>query len=75
MIGVFPHDRKCATERTPSAAHQWLIEPVIRELVRTAALTPEEGSLLLADLQERAADGRYFLARTYYSAIAAATCR
>src|SRR5579859_7241352 len=30
------------------------------------------GSLLLADLRERAADGRYFLARTYYSAIAAA---
>jgi hypothetical protein len=49
------------------------IGPVTRELVRTAALTPEEGSLLQADLQERAADGRYFLARTYYSAIAAAT--
>ena len=41
--------------------------------VRIGALTPEEGSLLLADLRERAADGRYFLARTYYSAIAAAT--
>jgi len=58
--------------REPGAAHQWLIEPVTRELVRTGELTPEEGSLLLADLHERAADGRYFLARTYYAAIAAA---
>jgi ubiquinone/menaquinone biosynthesis C-methylase UbiE len=58
--------------REPGAAHQWLIEPVTRELVRIGELTPEEGSLLLADLHERAADGRYFLARTYYAAIAAA---
>jgi hypothetical protein len=58
--------------REPGAAHQWLIEPVTRELVRTGALTAEEGGLLLADLHERAVDGRYFLARTYYTAIATA---
>jgi SAM-dependent methyltransferase len=58
--------------RTPGAVQDWLIEPVARELVRTGALTPEEGGFLLADLRERAGDGRYFLARTYYTAIAAA---
>lgn len=59
-------------DRQPGPAHQWLIEPVARELVRTGALTPEEGSILLEDLHDRAADGRYFLARTYYTAIATA---
>jgi ubiquinone/menaquinone biosynthesis C-methylase UbiE len=68
-VAVTPQVR---VSREPGAAHQWLIEPVTRELVRTGALTPGEGSLLLADLQQRAADGRYFLARTYYSAVAAA---
>jgi len=58
--------------REPGAAHQLLIEPVTRELVRTGALTPEDGSRLLAGLRERAADGRYFLARTYYTATATA---
>ena len=58
--------------REPGAAHQWLIEPVTRELVRSGALTPEEGGLLLADLHERAGNGQYFLARTYYTAIATA---
>jgi len=68
-VTVMPQVR---LSREPGAAHQWLIEPVTRELVRTGKLTAEEGSLLLADLHERAADGRYFLARTYYAAIAAA---
>lgn len=43
--------------REPGAAHQWLIEPVTRELVRTGAVTPEEASLLRSDLHERAGDG------------------
>jgi ubiquinone/menaquinone biosynthesis C-methylase UbiE len=68
-VTVMPQVR---LSREPGAAHQWLIEPVTRELVRTGELTTEEGSLLLADLHERAADGRYFLARTYYATIAAA---
>ena len=59
--------------REPGAVHQWLIEPVTHELVRTGALTPGQGRLLLADLNERAQDGRYFLARTYYTIIATAT--
>jgi ubiquinone/menaquinone biosynthesis C-methylase UbiE len=56
--------------REPDAAHQWLIEPVTHELVRTGAITTREGTLLLDDLRERAGTGRYFLARTYYSVIA-----
>lgn len=68
-VAVTPQLRLC---REPGAVHQWLIEPVTRELVRTGALTPEEGRLLLEDLRERAGNGRYFLARTYYTAIATA---
>jgi hypothetical protein len=41
-------------------------------LLRTGALTPAEGRLLLEDLAERAADGRYFLTRTYYTVVATA---
>ncbi|HEY7881909.1 MAG TPA: methyltransferase domain-containing protein [Streptosporangiaceae bacterium] len=58
--------------REPGAAYQWLIEPVARELARTGVLAPGEGDRLLDDLRERAAAGRYFLARTYYSVIATA---
>ena len=43
-----------------------------RELARTGVLTPGEGDRLLGDQRERAATGRYFLARTYYSVIATA---
>jgi ubiquinone/menaquinone biosynthesis C-methylase UbiE len=68
-VAVTPQVR---LQRQPGAVQQWLIEPVTRELVRTGALTPGEGRLLLADLHERAAAGRYFLARTYYTAIATA---
>jgi ubiquinone/menaquinone biosynthesis C-methylase UbiE len=68
-VAVTPQVRLC---REPGAAHQWLIEPVTRELVRIGALTPGEGRRLLADLHERAANGRYFLARTFYTAIATA---
>jgi ubiquinone/menaquinone biosynthesis C-methylase UbiE len=54
----------------PGAAHEWLIEPVTRELVRIGVITSGEGARLLDDLRERADTGRYFLARTYYSVIA-----
>ncbi len=54
------------------AAHEWLIEPVAHEFVRTGAITAEEGARILADLRERAATGRYFMARTYYSVTATA---
>jgi ubiquinone/menaquinone biosynthesis C-methylase UbiE len=68
QVAVTPQVR---LSREPGAAHQWLIEPVARELVRIGALTAEEGTLLLADLHERAENGRYFLARTYYTITAA----
>jgi SAM-dependent methyltransferase len=58
--------------REPGAVHQWLIEPVARELVRAGRWTQEEGGRLREDLHERARNGRYFLARTYYTAIATA---
>jgi ubiquinone/menaquinone biosynthesis C-methylase UbiE len=58
--------------RELDAAYEWLIEPVAHELVRTHAITSEEGTRLLDDLRERAGSGRYFLARTYYSVMAAA---
>jgi ubiquinone/menaquinone biosynthesis C-methylase UbiE len=58
--------------RELDAAHEWLIRPVTHELVRTGALTSEEGARFLDDLHERAGTGRYFLARTYYSVIASA---
>ncbi len=57
--------------RESGAVQQWLIEPATLELVRVGALSSEEGAVLLADLRERAAEGRYFLARTYYTVIAA----
>ena len=40
--------------------------------MRTGALTEAEGTRLLDDLRERAATGRYFLARTYYTTVATA---
>ena len=58
--------------REPDAAHEWLIQPVTQELIRAGAITSEEGARFLEDLDERAATGRYFLARTYYSVIASA---
>jgi len=58
--------------REPGAVHEWLIEPVTRELARVGVITSGEGARLLDDLRERAETGRYFLARTYYSVIGTA---
>jgi ubiquinone/menaquinone biosynthesis C-methylase UbiE len=58
--------------RELDAAYEWLLQPVTHELIRTGALTPEEGARFLDDLRERAGAGQYFLARTYYSVIASA---
>jgi ubiquinone/menaquinone biosynthesis C-methylase UbiE len=69
QVAVIPQAR---LSREPGAVRQWLIEPVTRELARIGALTPDEGGRLLADLHERARNGQYFLARTYYTAIATA---
>jgi ubiquinone/menaquinone biosynthesis C-methylase UbiE len=67
QVAVTPQVR---LSREPGAPYEWLIEPATRELVRAGALTTEEATRLLDDLSERAADGRYFLARTYHSVIA-----
>ena len=69
-VAVTPQVR---LSRDLDAAHEWLIEPVAHELVRTGAITSEEGARLLDDLRDRAGTGRYFLARTYYSVGAAAS--
>ena len=68
-VAVMPQVR---LTRELDAAHEWLIQPVTHELIRTGAITSEEGARFLDDLVERAATGRYFLARTYYSVIASA---
>jgi SAM-dependent methyltransferase len=68
QIAVTP---RVQMSREPGPAQEWLIEPAAQELVRTGALTADEGRRLLDDLRERAAEGRYFLARTYYTVIAA----
>jgi ubiquinone/menaquinone biosynthesis C-methylase UbiE len=68
-VAVTPQVR---LSRDLDAAHEWLIEPAAHELVRTGAITSEEGARLLDDLRDRAGTGRYFLARTYYSVIATA---
>jgi hypothetical protein len=69
-VAVTPQVR---LNREPGAVQQWLIEPATVELVRIGVLSSDEGAVLLTDLQERAADGRYFLARTYYTVIATAS--
>ena len=53
--------------RTMDATFRWLIEPAARAMVDAGALAAGERTRLLDDLGERAATGRYFLARTYYS--------
>jgi ubiquinone/menaquinone biosynthesis C-methylase UbiE len=69
QVAVTPQVR---LSRDLDATHEWLIEPVAHELVRTGAITAEEGARFLDDLRDRAGTGRYFLARTYYSVIATA---
>ena len=67
QVAVTPQVR---LSRDLDAAYEWLIEPVAHELVRTGAITSEEGARLMDDLRDRAGTGRYFLARTYYSVVA-----
>ncbi len=69
QVAVTPQVR---LSRELDAAHEWLIEPVAHEFVRTGAITSEESARLLDDLRDRARTGRYFLARTYYSVLATA---
>jgi ubiquinone/menaquinone biosynthesis C-methylase UbiE len=66
-VSVTPDVR---VSRSVDAVYEWLVEPVVHQLVRAGQFEPEEGTKFLDDLRERSDAGRYFLARTYYSTIA-----
>ena len=68
-ISVTPQVR---ITRELDAAYRWLIQPATEEFVRTGVLSEVEGRQLIEDLRQRGATGQYFLARTYYVAVAAA---
>ena len=51
----------------PDAFHRWFIEPSMTHFKRIGGFSPHEADVFLADLQERARQGRYFCSRTYYS--------
>lgn len=46
--------------RGHDAVYEWLIDPVVRELVRSGQFSPEEGASFLDDLRQRSAAGRTF---------------
>ena len=52
------------------AFHRWFIEPSLSHFTRIGAVSRAEADLFLADLEERATQGRYFSSRTSYSIIA-----
>ena len=54
----------------PDAFHRWFIEPSLTHFKRIGAFSVDEAAFFLADLQERARQGRYFCSRTYYSIVA-----
>lgn len=54
----------------PDAFHRWFIESSISHFARTGAFSEAEADSFLADLKERALQGRYFCSRTYYSILA-----
>ena len=66
-VSVTPEVR---VSRSVDAVYEWLVEPVVHQLVRARQFEPEEGTRFLDDLRERSDADRYFLARTYYSTIA-----
>jgi ubiquinone/menaquinone biosynthesis C-methylase UbiE len=68
-VDVVPQVR---ISRDLGAAYEWLIRPATEEFVRIGALSQTEGARFLDDLRERAASGRYFLARTFYVTVATA---
>lgn len=66
-VSVTPEVR---VSRGVDAVYEWLVEPVVRQLIRAGQFDSHEGDAFLEDLRERSEAGRYFLARTYYSTIA-----
>ena len=55
----------------PDAFHKWFVEPSMGHFVRTGGFTTDEAEWFLRDLEELAAQGRYFSARTTYTITAA----
>ena len=53
----------------PDAFHRWFIEPAMTHFKRIGGFSPAEAEFFLGDMQERAANGRYFCSRTYYSIV------
>jgi ubiquinone/menaquinone biosynthesis C-methylase UbiE len=51
----------------PDAFYRWFIEPSMPHFKRIGGFSPAEVEFFLADMQERASQGRYFCSRTYYS--------
>jgi len=55
------------------AFYRWFIEPAMPHFVRIGGFSAAEAEAFLGDLKERAAQGRYFSSRTYYSIVASRT--
>jgi len=52
------------------AFYRWFIEPAMPHFVKIGGFSAAEADAFLGDLKERAAQGRYFSSRTYYSIVA-----
>jgi ubiquinone/menaquinone biosynthesis C-methylase UbiE len=55
----------------PDAFHNWFLKPSMGHFVRTGGFTADEAEWFVRDLDELAAQGRYFSARTTYTITAA----
>jgi ubiquinone/menaquinone biosynthesis C-methylase UbiE len=55
----------------PDAFHDWFVKPSMGHFVRTGGFTADEAEWFMRDLDELAAQGRYFSARTNYTITAA----
>jgi ubiquinone/menaquinone biosynthesis C-methylase UbiE len=52
------------------AFYAWFVEPSLKHFKRIGAFSEAEADTFLADLKERAQQGRYFSSRTYYTVLA-----
>ena len=52
------------------AVYTWFVEPSLTHFKRIGAFSEAEADAFIADLKERARQGRYFSSRTYYTILA-----
>jgi ubiquinone/menaquinone biosynthesis C-methylase UbiE len=52
------------------ALYTWFVEPSLTHFKRIGAFSEAEADAFIADLKERARQGRYFSSRTYYTVLA-----